>query len=424
MWLLLLTASLALTLAEDAPVARPSRFVSQFWTAYLNISYADEDRKVWHTERTETARYSAAGPVAKEAGGLAVVLTAEGDVEDNSGCTGPFSVGWPTTGEGWVAVVKRGGCTFNTKIANAAALNASAVLVYDDRDSDRLQSMKVERFRIPAALTYQWKGQDIVKLIKKVGTVYILLQEASHCVSLNRDAPQDVFCTAPQDRKVLSSFFDDPSGKGGHNSFRFWQWNVTSASSSFEVEKRTSVLFVSVSFLVLMLISLAWLVFYYLQRFRYLHARDKLERRLCSQAKRALATISTSVLRKDDLELRDFADSCAICIESYRVADVVRILPCGHRFHRSCIDQWLLEKRTCPMCKMDILKHCGGGAAAGGGTTTTSGGAALAQSSEAESSLPTPSTSSTLASRRGQRDVEEDEEGNERHVALLSDSVA
>jgi flagellar biogenesis protein FliO len=36
---------------------------------------------------------------------------------------------------------------------------------------------------------------------------------------------------------------------------------------------RTSVLFVSISFIVLMIISLAWLVFYYIQRFRYAHAK-------------------------------------------------------------------------------------------------------------------------------------------------------
>lgn len=38
----------------------------------------------------------------------------------------------------------------------------------------------------------------------------------------------------------------------------------------------TSVLFVSITFIVLMIISLAWLVFYYIQRLRNIHAKDKL----------------------------------------------------------------------------------------------------------------------------------------------------
>ncbi len=39
---------------------------------------------------------------------------------------------------------------------------------------------------------------------------------------------------------------------------------------------KTSVVFVCVSFIILMAISLAWLVFYYVQRFRYAHAKDRL----------------------------------------------------------------------------------------------------------------------------------------------------
>lgn len=39
---------------------------------------------------------------------------------------------------------------------------------------------------------------------------------------------------------------------------------------------RTSVLFVSISFIVLLIISLAWLIFYYIQRFRYAHAKERL----------------------------------------------------------------------------------------------------------------------------------------------------
>ena len=35
-------------------------------------------------------------------------------------------------------------------------------------------------------------------------------------------------------------------------------------------------LFVSMSFILLLVISLAWLLFYYVQRFRYMHAKDRL----------------------------------------------------------------------------------------------------------------------------------------------------
>ena len=44
----------------------------------------------------------------------------------------------------------------------------------------------------------------------------------------------------------------------------------------FSAINKTSVLFVSISFIVLMIISLAWLVFYYIQRFRYAHAKERL----------------------------------------------------------------------------------------------------------------------------------------------------
>ena len=87
-----------------------------------------------------------------------------------------------------------------------------------------------------------------------------------------------------------------------HNPF----WNLTSYHDTYGVsERRSSVLFVSVSFIVLMVISITWLVLYYVQRFRYIHAKDRMERRLCVQAKRALAIIPIITISKDEDEDED-----------------------------------------------------------------------------------------------------------------------
>ena len=43
--------SLSLTGASPTPV------FSDYWTSFLNISYVDTQQNVWHTEKTDTARY-------------------------------------------------------------------------------------------------------------------------------------------------------------------------------------------------------------------------------------------------------------------------------------------------------------------------------------------------------------------------------
>ncbi|XP_060740433.1 RING finger protein 148 isoform X2 [Tachysurus vachellii] len=48
--------------------------------------------------------------------------------------------------------------------------------------------------------------------------------------------------------------------------------------------------------------------------------------------------------------------TCVVCLDSFMRCDVVTTLPCSHIFHKTCIEPWLLEHHTCPMCKYDILK--------------------------------------------------------------------
>ncbi|MED6158576.1 E3 ubiquitin-protein ligase sdir1 [Stylosanthes scabra] len=43
--------------------------------------------------------------------------------------------------------------------------------------------------------------------------------------------------------------------------------------------------------------------------------------------------------------------TCSVCLEQVSVGDVLRSLPCLHQFHANCIDPWLRQQGTCPVCK-------------------------------------------------------------------------
>ncbi|CAN6565560.1 unnamed protein product [Malus baccata var. baccata] len=43
--------------------------------------------------------------------------------------------------------------------------------------------------------------------------------------------------------------------------------------------------------------------------------------------------------------------TCSVCLEQVTVGELIRSLPCLHQFHASCIDPWLRQQGTCPVCK-------------------------------------------------------------------------
>lgn len=46
---------------------------------------------------------------------------------------------------------------------------------------------------------------------------------------------------------------------------------------------------------------------------------------------------------------------CTVCLCDYHKEDILRILPpCGHFFHASCIDIWLHQHCTCPVCRISL----------------------------------------------------------------------
>ncbi|XP_060561849.1 RING finger protein 150-like isoform X1 [Ruditapes philippinarum] len=231
--------------------------------------------------------------------------------------------------EPWVALIKRGECTFSEKIYNAAKnSSASAVIIMNLEGSVLIHADDTRKTHL--TMTTVTEGghnvQDIVAIL-------ISFEKGKKLVDMLKSHNVNITITHMPKK-------DDPPDSPG-------QLN------------NTSVLFVSISFIVLIIISLAWLVFYYIQRCRYTNAKERLSRRLANAAKKAIAKIPQRTIKAGDKELEAEADQCAVCIEPYKWNDVIRVLPCKHVFHKSCVDPWLLDQRNCPMCKMDILRAFG-----------------------------------------------------------------
>lgn len=58
----------------------------------------------------------------------------------------------------------------------------------------------------------------------------------------------------------------------------------------------------------------------------------------------------------DDSDLNsEGLPSCSVCLCPYEEGEMMRRLPCGHEFHMKCIDQWLTQRTTCPMCRVALV---------------------------------------------------------------------
>lgn len=49
-------------------------------------------------------------------------------------------------------------------------------------------------------------------------------------------------------------------------------------------------------------------------------------------------------------------NKCMVCLEDFQGNDQLRILPCLHRYHQTCVDTWLQGNRHCPVCKHDVTQ--------------------------------------------------------------------
>ncbi|XP_069492818.1 E3 ubiquitin-protein ligase RNF149 isoform X1 [Ambystoma mexicanum] len=299
---------------------------SQEWyTALVSTAYTDPASNLTVLGSTESGRYGDSSPKESVQGLVGVPIAAlapEAPPEALEGCAVdtdyyvPGSASWPQppgeedTAEPWIALVARGGCTFKEKVINAARRNAAAVVIYNEP--------KAGNATVP--MSHAGTGSTVVIMVGYPKGMEIFEPVRSRI-------PVNMMITVGT--RHVQEFI---SGQ--------------------------SVVFVAIAFITMMIISLAWLIFYYIQRFLYTGAQYGNQNNR-KETKKAISQLQLHTVKKGEKGIDVEAENCAVCIENYKPKDVVRILPCKHIFHRTCIDPWLLEHRTCPMCKLDVIKALG-----------------------------------------------------------------
>lgn len=157
-WDLALTATAILSAAKTSPVPEEwsatspfsqfapddeGRFNDVYTSAFLNVSY--HDNRGFHTDKTEVGRYGG-GPIGPMFGRI-VHVGSQRDRDDHTGCVLPLRDSnrdaLPLSGEPWIALVKRGKCSFETKVENAFHSEAAGILIYNDRDSSQLDKLSL-----------------------------------------------------------------------------------------------------------------------------------------------------------------------------------------------------------------------------------------------------------------------------------------
>ncbi|XP_062845093.1 E3 ubiquitin-protein ligase RNF128a [Trichomycterus rosablanca] len=273
-----------------------------FSTAYLNISQTQPDSNLTEWSREEIGLYGIDSPTRSVTGALHLADPIHACANDTR-----FELAHGSAQ--WVALIQRGhGCTFTQKINAAARSGASAaVIINEPGTNNRVIQMSHPGTTIVAVMIGEIRGMELLKLLENGVTISVTIEMGLQ-----------------------------------HG---LWMSHY-------------SVLFISISFFIITTATIGYFIFYLVQRFTSVRLQSRKQKQMKATVMKAINQLQVRKLHGDQ-ETGPNADSCAVCIESYKSGDVVCILTCNHFFHKLCVEPWLMEHQTCPMCKCDILKALG-----------------------------------------------------------------
>ncbi|KAI4544910.1 hypothetical protein MJG53_021251 [Ovis ammon polii x Ovis aries] len=293
-----------------SPQTPGSRGAEAVWTAYLNVSWrvphTGVNRTVW--ELSEEGVYGQDSPLEPVAG---VLVPPDGPgalnaCNPHTNFTVPTVPGdWGSSVQvSWLALIQRGGgCTFADKIHLAYERGASGAVIFNfpGTRNEVIPMSHPGAGDIVAIMIGNLKGTKILQSIQKGIQVTMVIEV----------------------------------GK------KHGPW-----------VNHYSIFFVSVSFFIITAATVGYFIFYSARRLRNARAQSRKQRQLKADAKKAIGRLQLRTLKQGDKVQ-------SVVAISQQITNLYVFSFISHIFHKTCVDPWLLEHRTCPMCKCDILKALG-----------------------------------------------------------------
>ncbi|XP_024028730.1 receptor homology region, transmembrane domain- and RING domain-containing protein 1 [Morus notabilis] len=195
------------------------------------------------------------------------------------------------------ALIIRGECAFEDKVRNAQKAGFNAAIVYDNQDKGNLVYMMVNRENVSVHAVF---------ISKRAGEI---LKE-------NARGEDGECCIFPFNSETA--------------------WTVLAISF--------------ISFIVILAILMV--AIFTPRRWLTSRGRNNLPRNVDVKMVEALPCFTFSSAHSSDCHA---GETCAICLEDYKDGEILKVLPCRHEYHSSCVDSWLIKWGTfCPVCKHDM----------------------------------------------------------------------